>query len=105
MRRCTHLSREFVSRQPGRPCVYCKGWIDEQGRVLNDVQAVRRFPERAGEIQANPMRPPVAPGERRVLTLELVFAIIAALWRLSLLLLALPIMAIVILFAIEIAKH
>lgn len=105
MRRCPHFSREFLAREPCRRCVHCRGWIDEQGRVLNDVQALRRFPGRAEEIRAHPVSPPAAPGERRRLTIELVVAIIAALWRLSLLLLALPIMALVILFAIEIAKH
>lgn len=93
VRHCRHLSAEYVQRRPCRPCVHCRGWIDARGRVMSDATALRRYPQHAAEIDAQPMRPGAqAPGlsEQFVIVIA---ALVAVMWRLALLILALPILA------------
>lgn len=94
LRHCTHFSAEFLRRQPCRPCVHCHGWIDERGRVLSDAAALRHYPHHAAEIQARPMTPPDqlerGLGEQFAVTIMALFAVA---WRLVLLILALPFVA------------
>jgi hypothetical protein len=93
-RRCTHFSAEFLRRQPCRPCVHCHGWIDERGRVLSDAAALRRYPQHTAEIQARPMTPldqlERGLGEQVAVT---IMALLAVAWRLALLVLAAPFIA------------